>query len=57
MEGTNITYYKCDLSDMEEIKRVMARVREENGSLSVLGNVGRHSIYFYSPLNSLASTK
>lgn len=32
----NITYYKCDLSDMAQIKSVMARVREANGSPTVL---------------------
>ncbi|OBT65740.1 hypothetical protein VE03_03344 [Pseudogymnoascus sp. 23342-1-I1] len=34
----NIIYYKCDLSDMAQIKSVMTRVREENGSPTVLVN-------------------
>jgi NAD(P)-dependent dehydrogenase (short-subunit alcohol dehydrogenase family) len=33
----NITYFKCDLSDMEQIKSVMARIREEVGNPTVLG--------------------
>ncbi|KAH8597629.1 hypothetical protein B0O99DRAFT_508058 [Bisporella sp. PMI_857] len=37
-ERENIIYYKCDLSDLDEINHVMARVREECGPPTVLVN-------------------
>lgn len=37
--GHNIIYYKCDLSDMDQIKELATRIRKEVGHPTVLSKI------------------